>query len=56
MTTYAWSAYTFYQRILPLLGDVEILLGEPRRGLMLLKPNPAAAELDCSRFEAKVGK
>ena len=56
MTTYTWNTYKFYQRILPLLGDVETLLGEPRRGLFLLVPNQAAAELDCSRFEAKEGK
>ena len=56
LTTYTWKAYKFYQRILPLLGDVETLLGEPRRGLFLLKPNQAAPALDCSRFEAKEGK
>jgi signal peptidase I len=56
LTTYTWNTYKFYQRILPLLGDVETLLGEPRRGLFLLVPNQAAAELDCSRFEAKEGK
>ena len=56
LTTYTWRAYKRYQKVLSLLGDVEVLLGEPRRGLILLKPNPAAAELDCSRFEAKAGK
>ena len=56
LTTYTWKAYKFYQRILPLLGDVETLLGEPRRGLFLLVPNQAAPALDCSRFEAKEGK
>ena len=56
LTTNTWSAYKFYQRVLPLLGDVETLLGEPRRGLFLLKPNQAAPALDCSRFEAKEGK
>ncbi len=56
LTTYTWKAYTRYQKVLSSLGDVETLVGEPRRGLILLVPNPAAAELDCSRFEAKEGK
>jgi hypothetical protein len=56
LTTYTWKAYKRYQEVLPLLGDVETLLGEPRRGLFLLKPNPAAPALDCSRFDAKAGK
>ena len=56
LTTYSWQAYKRYQKVLPLLGDVETLLGEPRRGLILLVPNQAAAELDCSRFEAKEEK
>ncbi len=56
LTTYTWKAYKHYQKVLPPLGDIEILLGDPRRGLILLVPNQAAAELDCSRFEAKEGK
>ncbi|MCH9054134.1 MAG: glycosyltransferase family 39 protein [Proteobacteria bacterium] len=56
LTTFAWKAYEHYQKVLPLLGDVEVLLGDPRRGLILLKPDQAAAELDCSRFEAKEGR
>ena len=56
LTTYTWQAYEHYQKVLPLLGDVEILLGEPRRGLFLLVPDRAAPALDCSRFEAKEGK
>ena len=56
LTTYTWQAYKHYQKVLPLLGDVEILLGEPRRGLFLLVPDPAAPALDCSRFEAKEGQ
>ena len=56
LTAYTWRAYKSYQRVLPLLGDVETLLGEPRRGLILFKPDPAAPALDCSRFEAKEGK
>jgi len=56
LTTFTWEAYKLYQKVLPLLGDVEILLGDPRRGLILLVPNQAAPALDCSRFEAKEGK
>ena len=56
LTTFTWEAYKLYQKVLPLLGDVETLLGEPRRGLILLKPDQAAPALDCSRFEAKEGR
>ncbi len=56
LTTFHWKAYKLYQKVLPLLGDVEILLGEPSRGLILLVPNQGAPALDCSRFEAKEGK
>ena len=56
LTTFTWNAYKHFQKVLPPLGDVETLLGDPRRGLILLKPDQAAPALDCSRFEAKEGK